>query len=69
MLVLSRKLGQALNLGEEVRITVVKIDGNNVRIGIEAPDEVPVKRLEIAFEVPESFAAGSAEETPSDSLA
>ncbi|WP_148596619.1 carbon storage regulator [Aquisphaera giovannonii] len=66
MLVLSRKLGQAVNLGGEVRITVVKIDGNSVRIGIEAPDEVPVKRLEIAFEVPEPLAAGSPEDLAPD---
>ena len=35
MLVLSRKLGQRFQIGEEVRITVVKIDRNSVRIGIE----------------------------------
>ena len=38
MLVLSRKLGQGFQIGEEVRITVVKIDRNSVRIGIEAPE-------------------------------
>jgi carbon storage regulator len=53
MLVLSRKLGQRFQVGEDVRITVVKIDRNSVRIGIEAPDEVSVQREEIAFEVPE----------------
>ena len=69
MLVLSRKLGQALNLGGDVRITVVKIDGGSVRIGIEAPDEVPIKRLEIAFEVPDHQTADSAEDCLPDSLA
>ena len=53
MLVLSRKLGQSFHLGPEVRVTIVKIDRNSVRIGIEAPDEVSVQREEIAFEVPE----------------
>jgi carbon storage regulator len=47
MLVLSRKLGQRFQVGQEVRITVVKIDRNSVRIGIEAPDDVTVYREEI----------------------
>jgi carbon storage regulator len=53
MLVLSRKLGQSFHIGPEVRVTIVKIDRNSVRIGIEAPDEVSVQREEIAFAVPE----------------
>jgi carbon storage regulator len=53
MLVLSRKLGQTFQIGQGVRITVVKIDNNTVRIGIDAPDDVSIKRQEIAFEVPE----------------
>jgi carbon storage regulator len=52
MLVLSRKLGQTFRVGPEVRVTIVKIDRNSVRIGIEAPGEVPVQREEIAFEMP-----------------
>jgi carbon storage regulator len=47
MLVLSRKLGQRFQVGHEVRITVVKIDRNSVRIGIEAPDDITVYREEI----------------------
>ena len=52
MLVLSRKLGQSFHVGEEVRVTIVKIDRNAVRIGIDAPDDIPVQREEIAFELP-----------------
>ena len=48
MLVLSRKLGEKIVIGENIRITVVKIDRNQIRIGIEAPGEVPVYREEIA---------------------
>jgi carbon storage regulator len=48
MLVLSRKLGQRFQIGQEVRVTIVKIDRNSVRIGIEAPDDVAVYREEIA---------------------
>lgn len=47
MLVLSRKLGQRFQLGQDVRITIVKIDRHNVRIGIEAPDGLAVQREEI----------------------
>ena len=53
MLVLSRKLGQSLRVGNGVRVTVVKIDNNSVRIGIDAPDDVSIQRHEIAFEIPE----------------
>jgi carbon storage regulator len=53
MLVLSRKLGQGFRVGNGVRITVVKIDNNAVRIGIEAPQDVSIQRQEIVFELPE----------------
>ena len=55
MLVLSRKLGQSFRVGPEVRVTIVKIDRNSVRIGIEAPDDVSVQREEIAFEMPKLY--------------
>jgi carbon storage regulator len=47
MLVLSRKLGQRFQVGPEVRITIVKLDRNAVRIGIEAPDGLTIYREEI----------------------
>ncbi|MGD0045267.1 MAG: carbon storage regulator [Isosphaeraceae bacterium] len=61
MLVLSRKLGQSLRVGDGVRITVVKIDNNAVRIGIEAPEDVPIRRQEVAFELPEPLSKEAAE--------
>jgi carbon storage regulator len=62
MLVLSRKLGQSFHVGPDVRVTIVKIDRNSIRIGIEAPGRVSVQREEIAFEVPpaQSLKAGAA---------
>jgi carbon storage regulator len=62
MLVLSRKLGQRFQVGPDVRITIVKIDRNAVRIGIEAPDDVTVFREEIVpalAEVPAPANAGT----------
>ena len=49
MLVLSRKLGQRFRVGGDIKVTIVKIDRNSVRIGIEAPDDVAVHREEIAI--------------------
>jgi carbon storage regulator len=48
MLVLSRKLGEKIVIGDNIVVTVVKIDRNQIRIGIEAPTDVPVYRQEIA---------------------
>ena len=47
MLVLSRKLNEKIMINGNIVITVVKIDRNQVRIGIEAPGEIPVYREEI----------------------
>jgi carbon storage regulator len=48
MLVLSRKLGEKIVIGDNIVVTVVKIDRNQIRLGIEAPHEIPVYREEIA---------------------
>lgn len=47
MLVLSRKLNEKIIINGDIVVTVVKIDRNQVRIGIEAPGHVPVYREEI----------------------
>ena len=47
MLVLSRKKDQKLLIGENVTITVLEIKGSQVRLGITAPNQVPVHREEI----------------------
>ena len=54
MLVLSRKLGEKIVVGENIVITVVKIDRNQVRIGIEAPPKVAVMREELLTQRRES---------------
>lgn len=52
MLVLTRKLTEQVVIGENIRVTVLAIKGNQVRLGFEAPDNVPIRRQEICFEVP-----------------
>ena len=47
MLVLSRKAGERICIGEDISVTVVRISGGGVRIGIEAPKEMPVIREEL----------------------
>ncbi len=47
MLILTRKMGESLKIGDEVTVTVLGTKGNQVRLGVEAPKEVAVHRVEI----------------------
>lgn len=47
MLVLSRKLGESITIGDKITVRVVAIHGNRVKLGIEAPREIPVVREEL----------------------
>jgi carbon storage regulator len=60
MLVLSRKYGQQFRIGDDVMITIVKVDRNSVRIGIEAPTDIAICRKELAEHVrPRPVQAGT----------
>lgn len=59
MLVLSRKRDDAIVIGDDVRITILKIDRNGIRLGIEAPRSTSVLREELLLD-PEARAARQA---------
>jgi carbon storage regulator len=48
MLVLTRKLEQSVVVGGDIVITVLAVEGSRVRLGISAPEEVPIRRGELA---------------------
>jgi len=50
MLVLSRKPGDAIVIGGGVRIRVLRVEGKQVRLGIEAPDDVAIVRAELLID-------------------
>lgn len=60
MLVLSRKLNQAIMIGDDVRVVIVSVDRDQVKLGIEAPREVPVHRSEVYEEIRKSQKTGAA---------
>lgn len=47
MLVLTRRVGESMMIGKNIRVTVLNVKGNQVRLGIEAPKDIPVHREEI----------------------
>jgi carbon storage regulator len=47
MLILSRHVGEIICIGDNIKVTVISINGNQVRFGIAAPKDVPVHREEI----------------------
>ena len=64
MLVLSRKKNESIVINNDIRIVVVEIRGDKVRLGVEAPREVPVHRREVYDAIQRSLEAG---DTPVES--
>ena len=59
MLVITRRSGEQVVLGDDITITVLEISGSTVRLGIDAPTEVPVYRHEIWLAIKEENAAAA----------
>lgn len=51
MLVLNRRVNQSIAIGDDVRIVVVAVDGDRVKIGVQAPADLPVHRAEVYDEI------------------
>jgi len=64
MLVLSRTRDESIMIGDDVKITIVDVRGDKVRLGIEAPREIPVHRIEIYEAIQREKKEKQAQEQP-----
>jgi carbon storage regulator len=64
MLALSRKKGEALVVGNNIEITILEVKGDQIKIGIKAPKEVPIYRKEVYEQIQQANQEAMAEQTP-----
>lgn len=70
MLVLTRKLGESIRIGDNIVVKIVDLDGRHVKLGIEAPKNVSVNREEIYERIQrENQAASTAKDTGLENIA
>ena len=58
MLILTRGEGQVITIGDNIRVTIVEVRGDKVRVGIDAPRDVAVMRAEVLDKTPEGSGNG-----------
>ena len=68
MLILTRRVGETLMIGDNVTVTVLGVKGNQVRIGINAPKDLPVHREEIYQRIQREQAGGVAPPEPAPNV-
>ena len=67
MLILSRKVDQGITIGDEIEISITKIEGDSVKIGISAPRSISILRREILEEMQSSNIAAAVTSIPKQS--
>ena len=63
MLILTRRIGETVMIGDEVSVTVLRVKGNQVRLGVNAPKSVSVQREEIFHRIKHESAQNAETET------
>jgi carbon storage regulator len=53
MLILTRRVGETVMIGDGITVTVLEVKGNQIRLGIQAPKEIPVHREEVYLRLQE----------------
>ena len=61
MLVLTRKTDEVITIGDDIRIMVIEIRGDKVRLGIDAPKHIGVHRQEVWAQIQDQLAAGESQ--------
>jgi carbon storage regulator len=64
MLILTRRIGETVMIGDDVAITVLRVKGNQVRLGVNAPKTVSVQREEIFQRIQQEPTSGEEEPEP-----
>ncbi len=59
MLILTRRVGETIHIGDDITVTTLGIQGNQVRVGINAPEHVPVHREEVRRRIEAEKVAGA----------
>ena len=68
MLVLTRKSNQSIMIGDDIEVSVLSVTGEKVRIGIQAPRDIPVFRKEVYIEIQQERAQSGSREQVDEAL-